>query len=131
MIALLDQQLKHRTSMISKLEEKLGKNQYWIFIRDGCDDIEELNESEEEDMVDSLPQQKQLDPSMGRYSSLMKDIRDKKHQLNLRRTYEIFKDEPRLSESRQTPLPSPQPAGEVPEENRVTVNSRFKDFLLN
>ena len=57
-------------------------------------DIMELDESEEQDEVQDLPSNGlRLENNIGSYSTAMPLYKDRKHGLNLRRTYDIFKDD--------------------------------------
>lgn len=54
----------------------------------------ELDESQEEDEVQDLPENRlRLENNVGSYSSAMPLYKDRKHGLNLRRTYDIFKED--------------------------------------
>lgn len=57
----------------------------------------------------------------------MPGLKDKKHGLNLRRTYDIFKEDERQS---RVVAEEPQAVKEDGE-NKMTVNSKLKDFLLS
>ena len=90
------------------------------------EDIMELHSSEEEDEVEELPDNRpRLENNIGSYASAMPGLKDKKHALNLRRTYDIFKEDEKQSRVAEEPQ-----AVKEDGENKMTVNSKLKDFLL-
>lgn len=55
--------------------------------------IPEISSSEEEDVVEDLPGDKpRLTSNAGSYCVSMRGIKDKNYALNMRRTYEVFKE---------------------------------------
>jgi hypothetical protein len=64
----------------------------------------------------------------------MPGMKNKKHALNLRRTYDIFKEDDkqsRIGTHEAAAETSPEERTKEEGENKVTVNNRLKDFLLN
>lgn len=62
----------------------------------------------------------------------MPSIKNRSYGLNLRRTYDVFKDPVKEDDTRSV---RPQMEGEEvlvdKGDNRMTLNQKFKDFLLN
>jgi hypothetical protein len=141
----VEEKLKHKRKELGKWEHKIEHNGYLQYLANLPADIEEMNSSEEEDIVEELPpEQPRLHPSQGSYSQAMPSLKDKKHSLNLRRTYEVFRDDPRPepAERQREREEERREEGRREEgrreegrreegENRVTINNRLKDFLLS
>jgi hypothetical protein len=65
--------------------------------------------------------------SQSSYSTTMSELKTKKHALNMRLTYEVFKSEEKVEAGEVQPDTQNIQSGD----NRVTLNSKFRDFLLN
>jgi hypothetical protein len=92
------ERLRHKKKEQAKIEGKIEGNAYLAYLRNLPEDIMELHSSEEEDEVQELPENRpRLENNVGSYSTAMPGIKDKKHALNLRRTYDIFKEDDRAS----------------------------------
>ena len=85
-------------------------------------------------MVEDLPAEKpQLLSNAGRYSQAMPGLKSKNYGLNMRRTYDVFKEPVREDDTRSVRM-EVQGGDEVlvdKGDNRMTLNQKFKDFLLN
>jgi hypothetical protein len=89
---------------------------------------------EEDDVVEDLPADRpQLQSNAGRYSQAMPGLKSKNYGLNLRRTYDVFKEPAKEDDSRSVRVEL-QRGEEIlvdKGDNRMTLNQKFKDFLLN
>ena len=124
----IEEKLRSKKKELAKLEAKIEGNAYLKYVSNLPEDIMELHSSEEEDEVEELPDNRpRLENNIGSYATAMASLKDKKHGLNLRRTYDIFKEDQRQS---RVVAEEPQAVKEDGE-NKMTVNSKLKDFLLS
>jgi hypothetical protein len=132
--------LKDKKKHFSKQEKKISDNAFnqYLLTRPVTASIQEISSDEEDDLVEELPDRPRIENNIGSYSTSMAGIKSKTYGLNMRRTYDVFKDNE--EQKVETNLPFTHSGGEgkgredisIKEgDNKMTLNQKFKDFLLS
>lgn len=132
--------LKDKKKHFSKQEKKISDNAFnqYLLTRPVTASIQEISSDEEDDLVEELPDRPRIENNIGSYSTSMAGIKSKTYGLNMRRTYDVFKENE--EQKAETNLPSTHSGGEgkgredisIKEgDNKMTLNQKFKDFLLS
>lgn len=93
LLGRVEERLKQKRKELAKLQLKIEHNTYQQYLASPPPDIEEIHSSEEEDIVEELPDHPPRPANQGSYSQAMPSLKHKNHSLNLRRTYEVFRQD--------------------------------------